>query len=295
MAAAPLAVGLVGAGPWAQWVHAPMLAAGPETRLAGVWARRPEAAAELAGKHGVPSFDRFEALLDGCEAVAFAVAPQAQPELAMTAARAGKALLLEKPIADSVDEARRLADAVGQAGVGSIVVLTYRFSDGVRRFLAEAPAFGAIGGRATFLSGAFLGGPFAASPWRQQPLAALRDVGPHVLDLVDAALGPVVDLTGRAGEGGWVSLSLVHDSGAVSDVSMCCRAAIADSRTEVELFGPNGVLAIDARADTGPGVFATLRADFAEVARSGASHPSDVHRGLYLQELVERALAAVTA
>ncbi|MDQ1396460.1 MAG: hypothetical protein QOG64_1719, partial [Acidimicrobiaceae bacterium] len=40
-----LAVGLVGAGPWATMVHAPVLSAGPETLLAGVWARRPEAAA----------------------------------------------------------------------------------------------------------------------------------------------------------------------------------------------------------------------------------------------------------
>ena len=41
-----VAVGLVGAGGWADLVHAPTLAAGPQTRLAGVWARRPEAAGE---------------------------------------------------------------------------------------------------------------------------------------------------------------------------------------------------------------------------------------------------------
>jgi len=29
----PIVVGLVGAGPWASMFHAPMLAAGPETRL----------------------------------------------------------------------------------------------------------------------------------------------------------------------------------------------------------------------------------------------------------------------
>src|SRR5258707_404244 len=38
----PVSVGLVGAGPWASMVHAPVLAASPHTRLAGVWARRPE-------------------------------------------------------------------------------------------------------------------------------------------------------------------------------------------------------------------------------------------------------------
>ncbi|MBV9935452.1 MAG: Gfo/Idh/MocA family oxidoreductase, partial [Actinobacteria bacterium] len=92
-----LDVGLVGAGPWAQFVHGPMLAAGPETRLAGVWARRPEAADELAVRFGSQAFATYDDLLDGCDAVAFAVPPMVQAELAVTAAQAGKALLLEKP------------------------------------------------------------------------------------------------------------------------------------------------------------------------------------------------------
>src|SRR6186997_828853 len=52
----PVAVGLIGAGPWATLVHAPVLAASPRTRLAGVWARRPEAAAELAERHGTTAY-----------------------------------------------------------------------------------------------------------------------------------------------------------------------------------------------------------------------------------------------
>src|SRR5205814_863822 len=35
-----LHVGLAGAGPWARFVHGPVLAAGPETELTAVWARR---------------------------------------------------------------------------------------------------------------------------------------------------------------------------------------------------------------------------------------------------------------
>ena len=47
-----LKVGVVGAGPWATLVHAPMIAASEQTELSGVWARRPEAASNLAGAHG---------------------------------------------------------------------------------------------------------------------------------------------------------------------------------------------------------------------------------------------------
>ena len=88
----PLAVGLVGAGTWAERVHAPMLAAGPETRLAGVWARRPDAAAALARRHGVEAAPSFETLLERSEAIAFAVPPDVQARLATIAACAGKAL-----------------------------------------------------------------------------------------------------------------------------------------------------------------------------------------------------------
>jgi predicted dehydrogenase len=277
-------------------VHAPMLAAGPETELAGVWARRPEAAATLAATHGAGAFASFDELLDQCEAVAIAVAPDAQPALAIAAARAGRAVLLEKPVATDAVTARRVADAVGEAGVGSMVVLTYRYAADVRAFLAAAGGFGAEGGRAWWFSGAFLSdSPFAASPWRQEH-GALLDVGPHVLDLVEAALGPVVGIIGRRGPNDWVGLILEHAGGQVSEVTMSCRAAIKDSRAGVDLYGPGGVREVDLRRARGTGseVFATLRAEFATVARSGGPHPCDVHRGVVVQDLVDRAARAIS-
>ncbi|EFD64720.1 oxidoreductase, partial [Streptomyces lividans TK24] len=94
----PVEVGLVGAGPWARAMHARVLAAGPETRLAAVWARRTEAARETAAPYGAHVAADFEELLDHCEAVAFAVPPAVQAELAPLAAKRGKDLLLEKPL-----------------------------------------------------------------------------------------------------------------------------------------------------------------------------------------------------
>jgi len=85
----PLRVGLAGAGPWAEKAYAPMLAAGPETRLACVWARWPEAAHALAERHGAETAPSFAALLDACQAVAFAVPPDVQADLAAKAAEPG--------------------------------------------------------------------------------------------------------------------------------------------------------------------------------------------------------------
>ena len=92
-------VGLAGAGHRATDVYAPALASCPGARFAGIWAPRAQATGPLAEKHGVTAYERFEQLLDHCDAVAFAVPPAAQPDLAGTAARRGKAVLLEVPIA----------------------------------------------------------------------------------------------------------------------------------------------------------------------------------------------------
>jgi predicted dehydrogenase len=268
-----------------------MLAAGPETQLTGVWSRTATSAEELARAHDVPALPSFDALLDSCDAVAIAVPPDVQVDLAVRAAGAGKALLLEKPLALDVAGAEAIAAAVEQAGVGSVMVLTYRFAPAVRDFLARAQEFDATGGRACFLSGAFLGGPFAASPWRVEH-GALLDVGPHILDLVDAALGPIVSMRAHGTSDGWLGILADHQGGATSEVSISCRAAITPSRTEVELFGPDGSLAVDGRADGRDVVFANLRADFAAAAASGG-HPCDAARGLHLQRLLAMARDAL--
>ncbi len=164
-----LTVGLAGAGPWAAAVHGPTLAAGPETRLAGVWSRRPESAAAVAEPLGVPVFTHFDELVAASEAVALAVPPSVQPDLAVRAARAGRAVLLEKPLADTVAGAEAIAAAVAEAAVPTMMLLTYRFAEPVRQFLARTATFEAHGGRAAFVSGAFLsestataGGPSGA-------------------------------------------------------------------------------------------------------------------------------------
>ncbi|MEI2620256.1 MAG: Gfo/Idh/MocA family oxidoreductase [Candidatus Nanopelagicales bacterium] len=88
----PVRVGLVGAGPWAGMFHAPMLAAGPETTLAVVYARRVEAARELAQRFGAHPTDDFDEFLGRCDAVAFAVPPDVQARLVTTGGSGGQAV-----------------------------------------------------------------------------------------------------------------------------------------------------------------------------------------------------------
>ncbi|WP_436757161.1 Gfo/Idh/MocA family protein [Streptosporangium sp. V21-05] len=277
-----LSVGLVGAGPWAEMVHAPMLAAGPHTRLAGVWARRPEAAARF----GAPVFERIEELFDNCEAVAFSVPPAVQAELGVRAAKAGKALLLEKPLAADLDGARRLAEAVAEAGVASQMVLTWRYSPATRAFLARVSAIEPFGGRAANISGAMLGGAFATS-WRLER-GAILDVGPHMIDMLDVALGRVVGVRAHGNPLGWVGLLLEHETGAVSEASLCMSVPGENPPSDVEIYGRLGRESLDGTR-LGSDVFSLMLAEFASTVRRGGGHPLDAAHGLRLQEIIAAA------
>lgn len=270
-------------------VHAPGFADTPETELTGIWARRRDAATELAAPYGVRAFERYEELLDVCEAVVFAIPPTIQPEFAVAAARAGKALLLEKPLAEDVAGAKRIVDAVHEAGVASMLALSYRFSQKVKDYLAEASRFRAFGARTCFITGALLAGPFASSPWRHERNGLLLDLGPHTIDLMEATLGPVGTVRAGGDPSGMVALILEHKSGATSEIVLSGRAGI-DPKVTVELYGPDGCLTLDASGEPTPVAFESLRRDFVAVARGGRPNSFDVDHGLHLQQLIEDAL-----
>ncbi|MEZ5158124.1 MAG: Gfo/Idh/MocA family oxidoreductase [Candidatus Nanopelagicales bacterium] len=283
----PVRVGLVGAGPWAGMFHAPMLAAGPETTLAVVYARRIEAARELAERFGTHATDDFDEFLGRCDAVAFAVPPDVQARLAPLAAAAGKPLLLEKPLALSVTAAQQMVDAIDQAGVPTQLMLTLRYTARIRQFLDQARQFDAFGARAAWISGAFLPGSPFSTPWRLE-YGALLDVGPHVLDLLDAALGPIRSTSVLGDPHTWVAVTAVHEGGAVSDVAV--SSVVPGFVWECSLFGPAGELhAPQAGEDETAEVQPVIAAEFAQVVRSGRSHELDAHRGLFLQRLLRHA------
>ncbi|MEY2590495.1 MAG: hypothetical protein QOJ67_2479 [Acidimicrobiaceae bacterium] len=284
-----LAVGLVGAGPWARFVHAPMLATHARTSLAGVWARRQDAAEEVATENGAPSFTSFDELLERCDAVSFAVPPDVQAELAIRAARAGKALLLEKPIALDLDHAVRLVDAVEASGVPTMLNLTWRYAAPVRSFLDVAASAEPIGGRGHFISGALLGGMFA-TPWRLEH-GALMDLGPHVIDLLDAALGTVVGVRAHGDPQRWIGLFLEHESGIVSEASLSAHSNLNPYRAGVEIYTNDGVIDLDAATAVTPETMVTIVDELVDTVAGKHPNGLDVHRGLHLQRLLDAAFA----
>jgi predicted dehydrogenase len=284
-----LRVGLVGGGPWARRVHAPVLASHPEFELTGVWTRRPAVAAEIAAASGAIAFDDFDTLVGAVDVVALSVPPTVQPELAMAAAKAGRHLILEKPIAASLDDARRLADAVGAARVASIVVLTFRFATETKEWLAAVAAGGSwSGGTARWLSGALLDGLYAGSPWRQDD-GAILDIGPHIFDLLDAALGPIVEVSAaKYTEPDLWQVISAHESGATSTATMSMRLPIDPSVLEFDVYGAAGRQVLASRQTPAEECFAALLVELAATIHAGVTtHACDVHRGLHLQWVID--------
>lgn len=282
-------VGLVGAGPWAELFHAPMITGGPETELAAVWSRRPEPAQQLAASTGATAAGSLEELLDACEAVVFAVPPDAQAKLAPIAAKAGKALLLEKPIGLDLAQSEALVDAVGATGVPTQVMFTNRYSPKVRDFLAKAKWSTPIGAVGSYINQAGLPGGTFATPWRVDK-GSLLDLGPHVLDLLDAAVGPIVEIEGQGDPRRWYVITATHENGAISQASMTLFAPVVADVAGVKIYTEQGELNADfVGIDGDPEVPGVIRREFAETTTSGTSHELDLHRALYVQRLMDRA------
>ncbi|MFJ1757184.1 Gfo/Idh/MocA family protein [Kitasatospora sp. NPDC088134] len=285
-------IGLLGTGPWAGFVHAPALAAHPGVEFAGIWGRRPEAAAELAAVHGVPAHPTVDALLADVDAVAVALPPDVQAELAVRAAQAGKHLLLDKPVAATVDAARAVEDAVAASGVASVVFFTTRFTPGQDAWVAEqAAAGGWFTAHCHWIGSVFTtDSPFAASPWRQQK-GALWDVGPHALSVLLPVLGEVERVTAAPGPADTVHLVLRHAGGASATVTLSLTAPPAASArgAAVELRGTAGVTTLPDRDAQPVAAFAHAIDALLAAAKSGTADARDVRFGRQVVEVLAAA------
>jgi predicted dehydrogenase len=298
-----LRFGLVGTGYWARVTHAPALASTEGIELTAVWGRDREAAADLAGAyraaayHAGPHHDEA-AFLAEVDAVAFSVPPGVQAPFAARAARAGKHLLLEKPVALAEADADDLVDAVEQAGVASVVFFTQRFNPDVRAWLADVTARGGwAGGVAVWLGTAMTSASPFNTPWRREK-GGLWDVGPHLVSLLWASLGPVTSVLADAGRAGTdvTHLILHHQGGASSAVTVTLSAALGAESLEAYLWGDSGRSAAPLDRVEAVAQLRTALAELAANARSGrTSHPCDVRFGRDVGRVLAEAQRQVDA
>jgi predicted dehydrogenase len=154
--AAPLGVAIWGAG-WVAGAHvrgyqeyAPPQGGRP-VRIVAVGSRRLEGARDLAARFGLAEarlytdFDRLLAAAD-VEAVSLCTPNGLHADEAVAAAGAGKHLLIEKPVATTAPDLRRVLAAVEAAGVTAAACFIQRWNPlvGALRRLREQGDFGQI-------------------------------------------------------------------------------------------------------------------------------------------------------
>jgi predicted dehydrogenase len=272
--------GLIGTGYWAATVHAAGIAAHPDTELIGVWGRDQTKAAALAEQYGAQPFAEVGELIDAVEALAFAVPPAVQAELAVPAVRAGRSLLLEKPLALSVAAAERV---VQEMHAPTVVFFTRRFDPGVSAWFAtEIEGHAWDGGSVLMLGSIFEpGNPFGESPWRREH-GALWDIGPHALALLVPTLGPVEQVEATRGRGDEVHVALRHATGAASSVTVSLTAR--QETTQLLLWGGEGVARMPDGVDVAAAYAGALDALLAGDGRFDAKFGLDVVRVLAAAE-----------
>ncbi|MGI8824083.1 MAG: Gfo/Idh/MocA family protein [Chloroflexota bacterium] len=123
-------------------------------------------------------------------------------EIAIAAARAGKHILCEKPLAATSEEARGMLDAVERAGVIHMVAFNYRRTPAVllAKKLIDDGAIGTLlNYRATYLQD-FSADPLMPITWRHQKSVAgsgtLGDIASHAIDMARFLVGEIAAVSG---------------------------------------------------------------------------------------------------
>jgi len=143
-----LGFGIIGVGMIADY-HAQAIAATQGGRLVGVATRNAENARAFAAKHAVPFVTTSVAELvarPDIDVVCITTPSGAHLEPALAAVRAGKHLVVEKPIEITVERTDELLRAADAAGVKISPIFQARFGEGARALKAaiEAGRFGRI-------------------------------------------------------------------------------------------------------------------------------------------------------
>ena len=230
--------GIVGTGYWARQTHGAALAGHPDVDLVGVWGRSFARAGQLAEAVGARPYESVDDMFADVDAVAFAVPPDVQADLAVRAATQGCHLLMDKPVALTTEDANRVVETVDRTGVRSLVFFTRRFTSNQADWLSDVQGHhGWNSGYVRMYASIFEpGNPYGESQWRRDR-GALWDIGPHALSILLPALGPVTSVIADHGLGDTVMLVLHHESGAASTMSLSLTAPPGSRGSTLQIFG----------------------------------------------------------
>ncbi len=179
-------------------------------------------------------------------------------EPAIAAARAGKHVLCEKPLALDADQARDMLDAVAKAGVVHMCAFNYRFVPAVRRAreMLEAGELGEVHHFRGVYRQSWGADPERAEVWRFDAAraggGALGDLASHVIDMSRYLVGEIETVAAHAATfvpgrsvDDAVAASVAFAGGAIGTIEATRFATGELNRFTWEINGSEGSLEFD--------------------------------------------------
>ena len=249
----PIRWGILGTGAIAEVFTADLLRLDGH-EVAAVGSRTPETATAFAQRHGIGrahgSYAELAADRD-VDVVYIATPHSAHADAAQLCLEAGRAVLVEKPLTVSADEARRLAEVARARGLFMMEGMWTRFSPLVRR-MNGLVADGAIGEVSAIYADFSIAPPYdpAHRMWAPELAGgALLDLGCYVLSITWPLLGPpstvqTVSAPAPTGVDANTGMLLGYESGAVALLHCGLMgfsphtAAVVGTKGRIELASP---------------------------------------------------------
>ena len=238
MAVEPLRVASLGMGWWSD-VLADAINRSGKLKITACYSRSEEKRAAFAAKYGCRAVPSYEAILDDkdIEAVINTTPNGVHLETTRAAADAGKHVFLDKPIANTVSDGRRITEICRKAGV--VLALGYqRRRESQFRWIKrqiDEGLFGKLVNAEANISRDRLG-KIDLGSWRYQaagmPGGVMLQIGIHYTDVLEYLMGPVKAVSGQfarlvlPGDNPDVaSLVLEHENGALATLNASYASA----------------------------------------------------------------------
>jgi predicted dehydrogenase len=237
-----LRTGIAGYGLAGSVFHAPLIAAVDGLELARVMTRSPERAAQARAAHaGVEVVESLEELLDDLDVLVVASPNSSHAEIALAGLDRGLHVVIDKPLAVTSADARRVVEAGGDR----VTVFHNRRWDGDFLTVKRLVDSGALGKVTRFESRFERFRPQIKEGWREggDPAAGggvLLDLGPHLVDQAIQLFGPPESVYGEVRvrrDGASVDddafIALTHAGGEISHLWMSAIAPLHGQRFSV--------------------------------------------------------------
>jgi predicted dehydrogenase/nucleoside-diphosphate-sugar epimerase len=196
---------MVGAGTICELHVAAVKQLAPEVELIGITDLDAARAHANAARWGTTAYKDLDALIAaGANVIHVLTPPATHARVATAALENGCHVLIEQPLAEDADDARKLGELARNKGLTATVNHSLLFDPQAKRAL-DAVAAGALGEVVSvdILRGSeyppYEGGPLP--PWYRDAGYPFRDLGVHCLYLMQALLGPI-----EAVDADWSSL-----------------------------------------------------------------------------------------